>query len=390
MTKNYDVVIIGGGIHGVGVAQAAAAQGYRTMLLEQNQLASGTSSRSSKLIHGGLRYLESAQFSLVNECLNERRILLRIAPNIVKLQRFYIPIYKDTQRRPWQIFFGLSLYALLNKLKRSGYFHRLEKKSWAGLDGITSKNLQAVFCYYDAQTDDAELTHAVMASAQQLGAELIMPASFSSAEITDKNCIVNYRYKDTEISCKTRVLVNATGPWINHALKKISPTQKPQAINLVQGTHIIVTGKPNKGCYYMEAPDDKRAVFAMPWKGDTLIGTTETLFSENDPAQAHPIDFEIDYLWRTLCHYFPAYEGQRHKLISSFSGLRVLPADDTRNFNKPRETILLTDRKHQPRLLSIYGGKLTAYRATAEDVMKRLETSLPKKKYTGNTQQISL
>ena len=390
MTKHYDIVVVGGGIHGVGVAQAAAAQGYQTMLLEQNELASGTSSRSSKLIHGGLRYLENGQFTLVKECLNERRILLRIAPDIVKLQAFYIPIYKNTQRRPWQIVLGLSLYAFLNKLEKSGHFHRLPKASWAQLDDISTDNLQSVLCYYDAQTDDALLTRAVMKSAQNLGAELAMPAVLESAEIGEKSCIINYQINGTQHSCETKALVNAAGPWVNHVLKKISPQQKPQAIDLVQGTHIIVSGTLSKGCYYMEAPQDKRAVFAMPWQGNTLVGTTETVFSEEDPKNVQAKDFEIDYLWQTLCHYFPSYRGQRNKLISCFAGLRVLPAGDNKNFNKPRETILLTNRPQQPRLLSIYGGKLTAYRATAEAVMKRLQTSLPQAKCNGDTKNISL
>ena len=151
---DYDFAIIGGGIHGVGVAQNAATAGYRVLLLEARDLAAGTSSKSSKLIHGGLRYLESFELSLVRESLRERAILLRVAPHLVKLVPFHIPVYRDTSRRPWQVRAGLSLYALLATDFETGSFSKLPRGEWAGLDGLRLDGLQAVFRYYDAQTDD--------------------------------------------------------------------------------------------------------------------------------------------------------------------------------------------------------------------------------------------
>ncbi|HKQ30418.1 MAG TPA: FAD-dependent oxidoreductase, partial [Burkholderiales bacterium] len=152
MNSHYDIVVIGGGIHGAGVAQAAAAAGYSVLALEKTALAAGTSSRSSKLIHGGLRYLESGRLRMVRESLHERAVLLRIAPELVRLVPFYLPIYPDTRRRPWQIAAGLSLYALLGGLARDNRFVRVPRAEWDDLEGLDMHRLQCVFRYYDGQT----------------------------------------------------------------------------------------------------------------------------------------------------------------------------------------------------------------------------------------------
>ena len=175
MNDHFDVVIIGGGIHGAGVAQAAACDGYSVRVLEQTGLASATSGNSSKLIHGGLRYLEGLHFSLVRESLRERALLLKIAPQLVHLQSFKIPIYPETSRRPLTIRAGLGLYALLGGLHPENRFRTLRPGEWEHLDGLKTKRLQAVYRYYDAQTDDAALTRAVMQSAMDLGANLGCP-----------------------------------------------------------------------------------------------------------------------------------------------------------------------------------------------------------------------
>src|SRR5690348_12268607 len=168
--SQFDVIVVGAGIHGVGVAQAAAAAGQKVLLLEQHIPAFGTSSRSSKLIHGGLRYLESGQFHLVRESLLERALMLKNAPELVRLRAFHIPLYRETRRKPWQIMLGLSMYAVLGGFKRGCRFGLLSKKDWSQLDGLKTDNLRAVFRYYDGQTDDALLTRSVLQSAMRLGA----------------------------------------------------------------------------------------------------------------------------------------------------------------------------------------------------------------------------
>ncbi len=380
--QQTDIVVIGGGIQGAGVAQAAAAAGYRVLLLEQNAIAAATSSRSSKLIHGGLRYLETLQFSLVRKTLLERRYLLQNAPHLVRLIPFFIPVYADTSRRPWLIRIGLSLYALLGGLRESSRFRSLPRKSWPALK-LATENLRVVFQYQDAQTDDAALTRAVIASAQQLGAGLCCPAEFLSAEAGDKGIEIAYRQQGAQRRISASVMVNAAGPWVNQVLAKITPRPPCLEIDLVQGSHLVLDAPAPAGAFYVEAPQDRRAVFIMPWHGKTLIGTTETIY-HGDPAKVEPSAAEIEYLLTVFRHYFPTLS---ERVIDSFAGLRVLPKQNGSPFHRPRDTIVHTG---PGRVVSLYGGKLTAYRATAEEVMKRLSAWLPAAKRKADTRRLRL
>ncbi len=381
---DYDVTVIGAGIHGAGVAQAAAAAGHRVLVLEQyDRPARGSSSRSSKLIHGGLRYLENGQLRLVHECLRERALLVQNAPHLVRLLPFCIPVYPDTRRRPWKIGLGLWLYRLLG----GGPFRRHGAAARELLNGLRGDTLEALFCYQDAQTDDARLTGAVLASAQQLGAEVRLGARFVSAQLGKEGCTLVFRSGDAESRLTTRVLVNAAGPWANEVLGGITPVQPPTPVELIQGTHIQVPGRLQR-VYYLEAPQDGRAVFVMPWRDATLIGTTETAY-RGDPAAVQPLEREIDYLLAVHNHYFERRLG-RGDVQDAFAGLRVLPAGDGHAFSRPRETLLVTDRRRQPRLVSLYGGKLTAYRATAEALMRKLRPSLPRRTPVADTRRLAL
>jgi len=388
--EHFDIVVIGGGIHGAGMAQAAAAAGYSVCVLEQaEQLAQGTSSRSSKLIHGGLRYLETGQLSLVRECLRERAILLRIAPDLVKLHPFYIPVYQQTRRRPWQLNIGLSMYALLNGLTSSGRFGRVPRSRWSDLDGLQTRGLQAVYQYYDAQTDDALLTRAVMASAQSLGAELRLSTRVTHIRLGAPNHI-EFNTHDSTGECRAGFIVNAAGPWVNQVLAQVNPPVPQRAIECVQGTHIEIDGHLQQGFYYLEAPQDQRAVFVMPWHGRILVGTTETAY-QGDPAQVKPLVEEQDYLLQTLGHYFPAYNRlERQDIRSSFAGLRVLPAGSGKASSRPRETLLQYDQDAHAHLVTIYGGKLTAYRATAERLIEDIARYMPDRKRKADTRRVSL
>ena len=397
MAESHDLVIIGGGIHGAGIAQAAAARGLSVLVLEQSGIASGTSSRSSKLIHGGLRYLESGQFSLVRECLHERALLLELAPQLVKLKSFYIPVYRATTRRPWLLHAGLSLYALLGGMQPAVRFRRVSPGLWQNLDGLDTTHLQAVFQYSDAQTDDAALTHAVMRSAQQLGAQLKMPATFIGARLGqngEHGSIVEYRHNGQIETCTATVLVNAAGPWVQQVLGRITPAPAQLGIDLVQGTHIVVPGVLTQGIYYVEA-EDKRAVFVMPWQGNTLVGTTESAYL-GDPADVRPLPQERAYLLQTLAHYFPRYRSDQ-RILAAMAGLRVLPSSGNGAEGgalpinaRSRETLLHLDRQDHPRLLTVYGGKLTTYRLTAERVMTRLAGVLPLRKVVADTRHLKL
>ncbi len=381
---DYDVVVIGAGIHGAGAAQAAAAAGYKTLVLEQYpEPARGTSSRSSKLIHGGLRYLETGQFHLVWECLQERARLLRNALHLVRMVPFRIPVFPETHRRPWKIALGLAIYSLFSFKP----FYFIPKHRWDDLDGLRKQDLQALFSYYDAQTDDALLTRAVLASAASLGAEIYFQACFEHGEVCDHGCALDFSTPEGLKQVKTRVIINTAGPWANEVLAKISPPQRPYAIDLVQGTHIQIPGHL-KHIYYLEAPQDQRAVFVMPWRDNILVGTTETPY-QGDPAQVTPLPQEIEYLLAVYNHYFLETRNLED-IQESFAGLRVLPARKEGAFSRPRETIIWLDRSTQPRLITLYGGKLTAYRATAEKLIKKLKKSLPNRKPIADTSKLAL
>jgi glycerol-3-phosphate dehydrogenase len=388
--KQYDVVIVGGGIHGAGVLQAAAAAGHRALLIERVGLASGTSSRSSKLIHGGLRYLESGQFALVRESLRERAIHLRIAAALVELKPFFIPVYHDTRRRPWQLKLGLWVYALLGGFDASTRFGTVPKREWPSLDGLETHGLEAVIRYHDAQTDDALLTRAVVQSALSLDAELAMPADFTAATLTDDGVIVAYSEDGSAVQVGARVLVNAAGPWAPQVARAIQPAIPVPDVDLVQGTHIVLPFAVTAGIYYVESPTDGRAVFVMPWHGATLIGTTETPY-RGAPDQVHPLPSEEDYLLAVARHYFPAFRHlTREHITQRFAGLRVLPAATQTAFDRSRETIFTTDREHAPRVLGIYGGKLTGWRAAAAHVLGRIAPSLPPRPRRAATDQLIL
>ena len=383
----YDLVVLGGGIHGCGLAQAAAAAGYRVLLLEQTALAAGTSSRSSKLIHGGLRYLETGELRLVRESLAERRRLLRLAPGLVRLVDHHIPVYPETRRRPGRLWAGLALYALAGGLHRDSLFSRLPRRDWGGLDGLRTRGLQQVFRYRDAQTDDAALTRAVARSAQALGARILVPARFLEAQRQGDTWRVRFQAGFERRLVTARALVNAAGPWVGEILARIPDAGRAIPFELVQGSHILLDRPLHHGVYYVEAPDDGRAVFVMPWRGggQTLVGTTETPY-QGDPARVTPLPEELDYLQRTLAAYFPACRDLRP--VASFAGLRVLPGGADTPFRRSRETRLLADCEGT--LVSIYGGKLTVYRATAARVLRRLRPVLPRRRARADTARLPL
>jgi glycerol-3-phosphate dehydrogenase len=383
---DVDVLVIGGGIAGTGVLQAAAAAGHSALLVEEREPAFGTSSRSSKLIHGGLRYLETMQLALVRESLREREILLRIAPHLVKLVPFFIPVYDDTTRPPWKIRAGLSMYAALGGLNRDAVFKRLPKSEWSSLDGLETRGLRAVFRYSDGQTDDAALVRAVLASARALGARITCPARFVHARRIDDGYVARIDEIGREYEVRCRALVNAAGPWIAEVQKRIEPRPMTLDVELVAGTHIELSTTLERGIYYCEAPSDRRAVFLMPWKNHMLVGTTETPY-RGDPARVAPLQSEIDYLLATLARYMPA---RRCELLASSAGLRVLPKTLASAFSRPREVTLTVDDERAPHFVAIWGGKLTGYRATADKVLGLLRATLPTRERVADTTTLKL
>lgn len=395
MQEHYDIVVIGAGIHGAGALQAAAAAGYSCLLLEQYERpAMGTSSRSSKLIHGGLRYLESGEFRLVYECLRERRLLLRNAPSLVKLKPFIIPVYRNAWRTPWQIRAGLGIYSLLAGLGPRVRFKSIPKDQWQQLDGLRQTELRHVYEYADAQTNDAELTSAVIRSAESLGAETVYNAEFKQASFEQGHYHVRFLDTPTRLTRNVTAgaIVNAGGPWVNRVMEAVSPRPEIMPIEWVRGSHIILPGPASERIYYLESTSDRRAIFVMPWRGQTMIGTTEQ-FHFGDPAKVGPTPEEVEYLLGVFNFYFPnryAKAATPGMIIESFAGLRVLPKDERNPFLRTRETLFGFDDIRKPRLVAIYGGKLTSYRSTSEKVIRLLKRCLPPRRPKADTRKLKL
>ncbi|MFQ6370804.1 FAD-dependent oxidoreductase [Shewanella sp. YIC-542] len=369
--KMVDVLIVGAGINGAGIAQRAAAMGYSVLLLEQGAVASGTSSQSSKLIHGGLRYLETSQLGLVSEALQARRELLALAPSLVRPVKFYIPLYQHSRRSALVIRAGLSLYGLLSRGDPLGRFHAIPSSQWAQFPGLRLAGMTHMFQYWDAQADDKRLTEAVVDSARALGAEVVLQAQCTAVVHHAKGCRVHYQQQHRCCEVSAKVLVNATGAWVNQLLAKVEPPLMQPAIEWVQGSHLLLDIPAPPGILYLESCFDERVVFVMPWQGKTLLGTTETHCDSPQPLITLA---EVLYLLGIYRHYFPLAGNMatlQDKILASFSGMRVLPADNNSMFARNREVQLLCQPSH-PRLWSLYGGKLTTFRHTAKQVLERI------------------
>ena len=390
-----DLVVIGGGINGAGIAQCAAAAGYSVLLLEKGTIAGQTSANSSKLIHGGLRYLESGQLPLVRKSLAERKALLNLAPSLVNPIPFYIPVYENSRRSPWTIRAGLSLYALLSEFDALGQFKSIPSVHWSKIKGLKLQGLKALYQYWDAQTDDKQLTQAVVKNARTLGAQVIEHAKCTSIEHLNGHCKVHYQLVDDAnsevVEVEALAVVNAAGPWVNDVLAKVQPQIAAEAIEWVQGSHLLLDIPANDGILYLESCFDQRVIFVMPWNGQTLIGTTEIVL---DKLTGKPeiTAAEIDYLLGIYLHYFSEFgdvETLKTKVVDSFCGVRVLPKQTGNAFDRPRDTLQKSQASH-PNLLSLYGGKLTTYRTTATEAIDWLEQTIGERQSLADFDKLQL
>ncbi len=385
--NDCDILVIGGGIYGCGIAQAVSACGYRTILAEQKQLASGTSSQSTKLIHGGLRYLEQFNLKLVYEGLSERERLLVLAPDLVSREWFHIPVYKGSKRPPWMIAAGLLLYFILSGGRSR--FRWLPKAAWqTRLPELNRQDLRALLAYEDAATDDAALTRAVAASARSFGCDIREGVRVERAIFNDLNADGGHWQVilSTGKEVTAKILVNAAGPWVNRVAAIVTPSPPVMGVELVQGSHLLLD-RPCPAFIYTESLDG-RVMFFRPWQGKTLAGTTETPFS-GDPAEAEPTGSEVADILATYNHYFPARPCSQKDIISTFCGLRVLPQTAATPFGASRETVILCNDDHHPAYLAVYGGKLTTYRKESEKVLRLIRRRLPAPQYA-STREIPL
>jgi glycerol-3-phosphate dehydrogenase len=377
--NTYDLIVIGAGIQGAGVAYAASALGFSTLLLDK---APGpglaTSNNSSKLIHGGLRYLETGQFALVRSCLVERDLLLKAAPDLIKLTPFYIPVYNHSRRSSLKVAAGLGLYSALSLGTQGSGFQSVPENRWSSL-GINQENLKAVWQYWDAQTDDHQLCLRVVKAAQHFGAQCL----WQTQAIAITPMVTGYRVQlSNGQTYQCKALVNAAGPWVNQ-VASLNNSLPQIALRWVQGSHLLLDLEAPPGCVYLEAPQDQRPVFVLPWGGKTLVGTTE--LAVKSPERPSATAEETAYLLEAYNHCCPSRPATAAAIVRTFCGLRVLPGAEAgattgnaKSLNRaPRDTYLLSHTQ-APGYLAIYGGKLTAFRATAVKVLQQLEPHLPR------------
>lgn len=372
----YDIAIIGGGINGTAIAADAALRGLSVILFEKDDLASKTSSQSTKLIHGGLRYLEYGNFAMVKKSLKERAILSSLAPHLISPCPFVLP-HEPSMRPFWLLKVGLMLY---DNLYRSVHVPQ-SKSIQRGSDEIYFSPLKDAFSkgilYYDCLTDDARLTVAKALQAQQHGATIATHAELISAEVQNKTWSLRIKSKDKGMEAfKARCLINAAGPWVNKINDTLSIKNQLQ-LSLVKGSHLIVPKLYEGSQAYLLQSQDKRIVFVIPYHGFSLIGTTDLLLSGQAEADNLSIsEDEITYLLQLAGLYF-SQDLSRKDLIWSFSGARPLVASD-----KKKPQAISRDYVYQLNLepclsLCVYSGKLTTHRQLAEDVVDALRPFFP-------------
>ncbi len=380
--QTFDVVVIGGGIQGAATAREAALRGLKVALVEAQDFASGTSSRSSKLIHGGLRYLEQLDFKLVREARRERRLLMKLAPHMARPVPFVLPIYRGDPYSPLKIRLGLTVYDLLGNLGRDDRHRMLAPgEALRLIPALRADGLQAAAIYHDSQTDDARLTLENVLDAAEHGAAvsnyteiraLAMSGSSGEKKVAAAEAEDRLTGRRREISA--RFWVNATGPWVDHLRALLPGFDGSRTVRLTKGTHLILP--PVSGPYALFAAilPGKRIFVIAPWHGRALLGTTDTDFS-GDPASVRPDRADTEYLLGAL-NRVVRQPLEPEDVEGSFAGLRALvnqpgrgPSDTTREY-----------RFHQDpwakNFVSLCGGKLTTARALGEKLVEQIVARL--------------
>ncbi|GAA5106809.1 glycerol-3-phosphate dehydrogenase [Bartonella jaculi] len=377
---HYDLFIIGGGINGCGLARDAAGRGFKVGLAEMNDLASGTSSASTKLIHGGLRYLEHYEFRLVREALKEREIIWHMAPHIVRPLRFILPYHKKL-RPAWMLRFGLFIYDYLGnwnqKLWRSKTVNFSKKFS-----SILKEEYHKGFEYSDARVDDSRLVIANARDAEKQGADIKVRTEVLSLKREEKKWLMVLRDKlsGKEYCVTASYVANMTGPWINHILADVLNCKEHPPVRLVKGSHILVPKLYAHDRAYIFQNGDGRIIFSIPYQEEfTLLGTTDCDY-QGDPANVHITDIEIEYICTAASEYF-IQPVLRENIVWAYSGVRPLYDDGASKAQEITRDYVLREMgtESSPRLLNLYGGKITTYRKLAEDAMKFIEKALGKK-----------
>lgn len=392
-TERYDLLILGGGITGAGVALDAALRGFRVALIDKGDFASGTSSVSSKLVHGGIRYLEHGDILLVYEALHERRRLLQNAPHVVHPLRFIIPFYRAARMPPWKWRLGLTLYDLLagrGNLRRSGALTRSRLRH--EVPALRPEGLVGGADYFDAQMDDARLCLEVLRSAAGAGAHLSNYAeaiAFEPQQGSYSAVRVHDHVGGGELRVQARQVLNATGPWVDQ-ICRLAGDPSEAHLRPTKGVHLVVANPGFSSAFLLLHPADGRVFFVIPWMGDPrhqdsgdpgsgaklLIGTTDTDFAES-PDQLGITEQDIDYLLQGYNHHFLTALS-RNDVLGSFAGLRpLIRARAGEPSSTSREYRIF---KSPSGLLSVAGGKYTTYRHMAEVITDRIARRLGRRR----------
>ena len=375
--QQYDLAVIGAGINGAGIARDAALRGLKVIIFDKNDMCSGCSAISSRLVHGGLRYLEYGEIPLVYESLHERRYLRLTAPHLVEPLRITIPIYAGARRGPLLIRLGMLAYDLLSLRKtvpnhdmlNGAEIHREEP-------GLRAEGLRAAARYYDAQVTFAErLVLENLLAARSAGAVIRTHCEVTHIAVAD-GAVSSLSYRDAEGSeqeVAVKAVVNAAGPWVDRVLA-VAPKTTPRLIGGTKGSHIVVgrfEGAP-KDAFYVEAAADGRPFFIIPWNDQYLIGTTDIRYDE-DLDQIRASGAEVDYLLDETNRVFPHASLSREDIHYAYAGVRPLPFKEAGPESAiTRRHIIKVNKDVANGLVSIIGGKLTTYRNLAEQTVDKL------------------
>lgn len=385
-STKYDLIIIGGGINGAGVARDAALRGLKTILIEKGDFAGGTSSWSTRLIHGGLRYLEYFEFPLVRESLKEREILFRTAPHLVHPLLLTIPIYRDRSRPYWKIWAGMILYDIFSFDKTLPLHRMLPKIQFQQLfRHVDRDDLAGGAQYYDGQVALAErLCLENILAAQEAGATVLNYVEVTQLPIED-NRINQLTCQDkltgeefTITGSQNAVVINTSGPWVDRVCQlgvdrnETTALTKTRKMGGTKGSHIVVPPFPGapQTSLYVEAKSDGRPFFIVPWLGMYLIGTTDIPF-EGDLDRIKAEDQEIDYLIQETNYIIPAANLARKDIKFTYSGVRPLPNEEGKKPGSITRKHILFDHSKEGvnNLISLIGGKLTTYRHVGEEMV---------------------
>lgn len=367
----FDLLVIGGGIYGAWIAYDAALRGLRVALVEQNDWASGTSSASSKLIHGGLRYLEYGWLNLVRKSLRERGRLLHLAPHRVQPLRFLLPVYEGDRAGPLKLKAGLTIYDLLaGQFRMQGHRQMTPEQMLHECPFLYDRNLVAGFAYSDCGEDDARFTLEVVAGAVQAGAVAVngvrVNALLRTGDTVHGAAVLDQESRRT-FEVQARMTVNATGAWGVH----LADLQKRYggAVRYTKGAHLVMPKMPISEALLLTAASDKRVFFLIPWYGTTLLGTTDTDY-RGDPAKVRVEPEDIDYLLHEAVMHCPGLEWHLGKIRGEFAGLRTLRSADARHPSAVNREWSLDEPLQN--LLFPIGGKFTSARVEADQTVSRI------------------